>query len=38
MKVVVVGLGYVGFSIATMLSENNNVVAIDINSSKIEKS
>lgn len=36
MKVVVVGTGYVGLSLATLLSQHNEVVAVDIDVSKVD--
>lgn len=36
-NIVVAGTGYVGLSIATLLSQNNHVIAVDIDSSKVSK-
>lgn len=37
MKIAVAGTGYVGLSIATLLSQHNHVVAVDIIPEKVEK-
>ena len=37
MKIAVAGTGYVGLSIATLLSQNNEVVAVDVVSEKVDK-
>ena len=37
MKITVVGTGYVGVSLATLLSQKHEVIALDIDSNKIEK-
>lgn len=37
MKIVVVGLGYVGLSNAVLLAQNNQVVGVDISADKINK-
>jgi len=36
-KIVVVGTGYVGLSIATLLAQHNHVVAVDVIAEKVEK-
>jgi len=36
MKIVVVGLGYVGASIAVLLSKNHQVVAVDVQASRVD--
>lgn len=36
MKIVVVGTGYVGMSMAILLSQNHDVVALEINAKKVE--
>ena len=37
MKIAVAGTGYVGLSIATLLSQKNTVVAVDVIPEKVEK-
>jgi len=36
-RIVVVGIGYVGLSLAVLLSQKNEVVAIDLDESKVDK-
>ena len=37
MNIVIAGTGYVGLSLAVLLSQNNKVVAVDIISEKVDK-
>ena len=37
MKIVVIGMGYVGLPLALLLSKKNNVIGYDINSHKIKQ-
>ena len=37
MKIAVAGTGYVGLSIATLLAQHNQVVAVDVIPEKVEK-
>jgi UDPglucose 6-dehydrogenase len=36
-RIVVAGIGYVGLSLAVLLSQNNEVIAIDLDESKVDK-
>ena len=37
MKIAVAGIGYVGLSMATLLAQHNEVMAVDIMAEKVEK-
>ena len=37
MKIAVAGTGYVGLSVATLLSQKNEVIALDVIPEKVEK-
>jgi UDP-glucose 6-dehydrogenase len=37
LKIAVAGTGYVGLSLATLLSQNNEVIALDVISEKVFK-
>ena len=37
MKIAIAGTGYVGLSIATLLSQRNHVTAVDVIPDKVEK-
>ena len=37
-KIAVAGTGYVGLSIATLLAQHNEVIAVDVIPEKVEKS
>lgn len=37
LKIAVAGMGYVGLSLAVLLSQNHNVIAVDVISEKVEK-
>ncbi len=36
MKIVVVGVGYVGLSISILLARHHNVIAVDIDEKRVE--
>ena len=36
MKIVVAGMGYVGLSLATLLSQENEVIAVDIDQKRVD--
>ena len=37
MKIVVIGMGYVGLPLALLLAKKNTVIGYDVNSNKIKK-
>ena len=37
MKIAVAGIGYVGLSLATLLSQHNSVIAVDVIEEKVNK-
>ena len=37
MRIAVAGIGYVGLSLAVLLSQNNEVTAVEINPEKVEE-
>lgn len=36
-KIMIIGLGYVGLSLAVLLAQNNDIIAIDVDKDKIDK-
>lgn len=36
MKIAIAGIGYVGFSLTVLLSQHNDVTAVDIDSEKVK--
>ena len=37
LKIAIVGMGYVGLSLAVLLSQHNDVIIVDVDEHKVEK-